>query len=141
LEKKDGWNRHFSRVKVATYSIFSHLCALNRETRTFGNYFQDFLETLSEKERRKLDYLLSLLITEERLSTKIVKVVRDGIFELRMLYSGNIYRVFFIFDENAVVILFSGFQKKTPKTPKSEIEKALKIKKEYDGHKERNKKL
>jgi len=114
---------------------------VRREITTFGSYFHDFLETLSEKERRKLDYLLSLLITEERLSTKIVKLVQDGIFELRMLYSGNIYRVFFIFDTGDVVVLFSGFQKKTQKIPKKEFEKILRIKAEYDGYKERNTKL
>ena len=43
----------------------------------------------------------------------------------------NIYRLFFIFDEGNVIILFNGFQKKTQKTPESEIEKALKLKKEY----------
>jgi len=112
---------------------------VNREIRTFGNYFQDFLETLSEKERRKLDYLLSLLIVEERLSTKIMRAVRDGIFELRMLYSGNIYRVFFIFDGGDVVVLLGGFQKKTQKTPKSEIERVLKIKAAYHAYKQNNK--
>jgi len=43
----------------------------------------------------------------------------------------NIYRVFFIFDEGQIVVLFNGFQKKTQKTPKTEIEKALKIKEAY----------
>jgi len=48
-----------------------------------------------------------------------------------MEYNSNIYRLFFIFDEGNIIILLSGFQKKTQKTPKSEIEKALKLKKEY----------
>jgi len=77
-----------------------------REIITFGDYFFDFLKTLSEKERKKLDYLLALLATEERLSAKIVKPIRDGLFELRMLYSGNIYRVFFVFDKGTIVVLF-----------------------------------
>ena len=53
-----------------------------------------------------------------------------------MEYNGNIYRVFFIFDEGQIVVLFNGFQKKTQKTPQSEIEKALKIKEAYYGDKQ-----
>ena len=43
--------------------------------------------------------------------------------------SGNIYRAFFIFDDDRIVMLFNGFQKKTQKTPQSE--KAIKLKNEY----------
>ena len=52
-----------------------------------------------------------------------------------MEYNGNIYRVFFIFDEDKIVVLFNGFQKKTQKTPAKEIEKALKIMEEYYEYK------
>lgn len=62
---------------------------------------------------------------------KFIKAIRDGLYELRILYNGNIYRLFFIFDEGQIVVLFNGFQKKTQKTPSSEIEKAFKIKEEY----------
>ncbi len=106
-----------------------------REIITFGNYFEEFLQTLNAKEVKKLDYLLSLLATEQILSQKIVKHIRDDIYELRMLYNGNIYRVFFIFDDGNIVVLFHGFQKKTQKTPSTEIKKALKIKREYYEYK------
>lgn len=46
-----------------------------------------------------------------------------------------IYRVFFVFDEGQIVVLFNGFQKKTQKTPSGEIEKALRIKDEYYEYK------
>jgi phage-related protein len=65
------------------------------------------------------------------LSLKYVKAIRDGLFELRIEYQGNIYRIFFIFDEGNIVILFNGFQKKSKKTPLKEIEKALRLKQEY----------
>ena len=45
------------------------------------------------------------------------KYIQNGLYELRMEYNGNIYRVFFIFDEDKIVVLFNGFQKKTQKTP------------------------
>ena len=82
-----------------------------------------------------MDYGLVLLKTQDRLPTKFVKHIRDGLYELRTEFNGNIYRVFFIFDEGKIVVLFNGFQKKTQKTPASEITKALKIKEEYYEYK------
>jgi len=76
------------------------------------------------------------LKTQDRLPKKFVKLVRDGLFELRTEYNGNIYRVFFIFDEGQIVVLFNGFQKKTQKLPNAEIEKALKIKEAYYADKQ-----
>lgn len=49
----------------------------------------------------------------------------------------NTYRVFSFFDEGQLIILINGFQKKSQKTPKKEIEKAEKIKKEYFDEKHR----
>ena len=104
---------------------------MNRKIRVYKRYFLDFIEQLSEGERRKIDYGLQLLKTQERLSTKFVKLIREGLFELRTEFNGNIYRVFFIFDDGQIVVLFNGFQKKTQKTPSTEIEKALKIKESF----------
>ena len=104
---------------------------MKRSIKTYGGYFERFMETLSKNAQEKVQYVLMLLKTQERLSLKFVKPIKDGLFELRIEYEGNIYRVFFIFDEDAIVVLFNGFQKKTQKTPDNEIKKALKIKKEY----------
>lgn len=109
---------------------------MNRKIKVYKRYFLDFIEQLSEGERRKIDYGLQLLKTQERLSTKFVKLIREGLFELRTEFNGNIYRVFFIFDDGQIVVLFNGFQKKTQKTPSTEIEKALKIKEQYYAEKE-----
>ncbi|MDR1203162.1 MAG: type II toxin-antitoxin system RelE/ParE family toxin [Tannerellaceae bacterium] len=98
---------------------------------TYGGYFERFLETLSYKEIIKLNYIISLLETSDRMPAKFIKYIRDGLFELRMEYSSNIYRVFFIFDDDNIVVLFNGFQKKTQKTPLKEIELALEIKEAY----------
>jgi phage-related protein len=110
---------------------YLYLCAVKRLIVTYGGYFERFIETLLPKERLKLDYIISLLETNERMPTKFIKFIRDGLYELRMEYNGNIYRVFFIFDEGNIVVLFHGFQKKSQKTPIPEIEKALKIKDSY----------
>lgn len=93
------------------------------------------MATLTEKEQEKVQYGLLLLKTQDRLPKKFVKLIRDGLYELRTEYNSNIYRVFFIFDDGAIVVLFNGFQKKTQKTPSAEIEKALKIKEAYYGDK------
>ena len=94
------------------------------------------MSTLKEKEQEKILYGLLLLKTLDRLPVKFVKHLRDGIYELRTEYSGNIYRVFFIFDQGNIVVLFNGFQKKTQKTPQNEIEKAIKIKEAYYADKQ-----
>ena len=104
---------------------------MKRKIRTYGGYFEAFMAELEDKVQEKIQYGLLLLKTQDRISTKFVKAIRDGLFELRTEYSGNIYRVFFIFDEGQIVVLFNGFQKKSQKTPSNEIEKALKIKEAY----------
>ncbi len=90
---------------------------MKRKIRTYGGYFETFMATLEDKVQEKIDYGLLLLASQERISAKFVKSIRDGLFELRTEYNGNIYRVFFIFDEGQIVVLFNGFQKKTQKTP------------------------
>ncbi|MCS2891401.1 type II toxin-antitoxin system RelE/ParE family toxin [Parabacteroides faecis] len=102
-----------------------------RKITTYGGYFERFIATLSPKEMIKLNYIISLLETEGKMPIRFIKLIRDGLYELRMEYNSNIYRIFFIFDEGQIVVLFNGFQKKTSKTPVGEIEKALKIKKAY----------
>ena len=84
----------------------------------YKNYFMDFISSLRKEEARKIYYILDMLKVQERVSSKFVKYLREELYEIRAEYGGNIF-------------LFNGFQKKTQKTPPSEIEKALKIKEEY----------
>ena len=109
---------------------------MTRKIKSYGGYFESFMETLNEKEQEKVQYGLLLLKTQGRLPKKFVRLVRDAVYELRTEYVGNIYRVFFIFDEGNIVVLFNGFQKKTQKTPQGEIEKAIKIKEAYYADKQ-----
>jgi len=53
------------------------------------------------------------------------------LYELRVEVGTNIYRILTFFDKGNLVVLGNAFQKKTQKTPKNEIEKALKIREEY----------
>ena len=109
---------------------------MTRKIRTYGGYFESFMETLNEKEQEKVQYGLLLLKTQGRLPKKFVRLVRDAVYELRTEYVGNIYRVFFIFDEGNIVVLFNGFQKKTQKAPLAEIEQAIKITEAYYADKQ-----
>lgn len=114
---------------------------MKRTIITFGGYFEDFISKLSDEEVNKIDYILVLLSNGNQISAKFMKHIQDGLFELRAMYNSNIYRVFFCFDEDKIVVLFNGFQKKTQKTPQNEIIRALRIKKEYYGTKHSNKGL
>lgn len=102
-----------------------------RRVVTYGGYFESFMERLTPEQRKKVNYGILLLKTLDRLPTKFVKCVDEGLYELRTEFEGNIFRTFFIFDGNSVVVLFNGFQKKTQKTPRSEIEKAKRIMEAY----------
>jgi phage-related protein len=53
----------------------------------------------------------------------------EGLFEIRVHQGSDAFRIFCFFDQGQLVVLANGFQKKTQKTPKKEIDKALKIKK------------
>ena len=64
---------------------------------------------------------------------KFFKIIEgyDGLYEIRVEVESNIYRIFCCMDDNALVVLFHGFQKKTQNTPRKEIKRAEAIKKEY----------
>ena len=104
---------------------------MDRKIVTYGGYFERFIQGLTKKEQLKVKYGLLLLKSQDKVSTRFVKYIREGIYELRTVYNGNIFRVFFIFDHGNIVVLFNGFQKKTQKTPENEIELAIKIKYSY----------
>ena len=74
-----------------------------------------------------------MIATVDRIPVKYFKHIEDstGLFEIRVESGSNIYRVFSFFDKGQLVILVNGFQKKSQMTPKKEIEKAEKLKKQY----------
>ena len=115
--------------------LFLSLSYGAKDSCAYKNYFTDFISSISEVEARKIFYVLDILKMQERLSTKFIKHIEDGIFELRAEHGGNIFRVFFIFDEGNIVLLFNGFQKKSQKTPRKEIDLAKKLMNEYYAEK------
>jgi phage-related protein len=99
----------------------------------YKRHFLDFFEDQPEKVKDKIDYVLFVLTVTERVPKKFLEHMTgtDGLYEIRIEFQGNIYRVFCCFDEGKIVVLFNGFQKKSEKTPQTEIDKALKIKEDY----------
>ena len=108
---------------------------MTRQIVAYKRYFLDFYEAQTDEVQRKIEWTLNLLRTIERVPKKYFDHMTgtDGLYEVRVEFGGNIFRIFSFFDKGNLVILGNGFQKKTKKTPKTEIEKALKIKKEYEN--------
>ena len=99
----------------------------------YKSYFQDFYNALDSKTRKKILQVLSWIQSMDIIPVSMMISITGvkGLFEIRIEYSSNIYRIFCCFDSGELVILFNGFQKKTQKTPQEEIEKAKKLMKEY----------
>lgn len=104
-----------------------------REIIAYKNYFEDFLKEQPTKVQDKIFKILEAIETLERVPQNYLKYLAgtDGLYEARVQLASNIWRVFCFFDEGKLVILLNGFQKKTQKTPKKEIEKALQLMAEY----------
>ncbi len=113
-----------------------------------GTYFTNFYLDQPLKVQEKIEYVLRIVRQVERISKKFFDHMEgsEGIYEIRVEVESNIYRIFCCFDEGSLVVLFNAFQKKTQKTPKTEIEKAERLKREYfdlknkDNEKRGNKK-
>lgn len=99
----------------------------------FKDYFLDFFEQQTEKVKEKIDHVLFVVTVAARIPQKFFQHLEgtNGLYEVRVEFQGNIYRIFCCFDEGQVVILFNGFQKKSQKTPSGELERVMKIRNEY----------
>jgi len=99
----------------------------------YEEYFIGFYKTLDNKVKEKVKYVLELIKQVERVPEKFLAPMTgyEGLFEIRVEYQSNIYRIFCCFDQGQLVVLFNGFQKKTQKPPKVEIERAMRLKTEY----------
>lgn len=103
----------------------------------YKEYFQEFFVKQRDKVKDKIIWTFELIEELHRVPETYLKHIEntDGLFEIRVQQGSDIFRIFCFFDHGQLVVLANGFQKKTQKTPKQEIEKALKIKKEYENEK------
>ena len=105
----------------------------------YKSYYLDFYKTLNDDVKKKFNWTLKLIATIERVPIKYFRHIKNstGLYEIRVEVGSNIFRVFSFFDKGQMIILINGFQKKSQKTPKKEIEKAEKLKKQYFDEKNR----
>ena len=108
-----------------------------REVIAYKRYFLDFYEVQTDTVQRKIEWTLNLIRVTRQVPEKYFKHIEGtkGLYEVRVEQGSNIYRIFTFFDAGNLVVLGNGFQKKTQKTPKQEIMKALKIKEAYENEK------
>ena len=104
-----------------------------RKVVAYKTHFEDFLKKQTKKVQDKIYKILEAIETLEYVPERYLKHLKgtDGLYEARIQLGSNIWRVFCFFDRGKLVILLNGFQKKTQKTPKREIDKAIKLKKQY----------
>ena len=112
-----------------------------RELYFFKEYFRAFYEAQAWKVQKKILWTLKIVETLHRVPEIYFKHLENSnaLYEIRVQVGNDIFRIFCFFDNNNLVVVGHGFQKKTQKTPTKEIEKAEKIKKEYYEEKKSNK--
>ena len=100
----------------------------------YKDYFTKFFIKQREKVQDKITWTLDLIEQLEKVPETYLKHIEntDGLYEVRVKQGSDIFRIFCFFDKGKLIILANGFQKKTQKTPRKEIGKALKIKEEYE---------
>jgi phage-related protein len=104
-----------------------------RTTYVYGNDFWNFYYAQKPEVQDKIDWVIGLVRTLRIIPEKFFKYLEgtDGLFEIKIKVGSDIYRIFCFFDKGNLVILLNGFQKKTERTPKNEIEKAQRLKQKY----------
>lgn len=109
-----------------------------REVIAFKDYFEEFLLAQPERIQNKIFKIIEAIETLERVPSNYLKriVGTKELYEARIQLGSNSWRVFCFFDNDRLVILLNGFQKKTQKTPKNEINKAVRLMSEYYKQKE-----
>lgn len=113
----------------------------HRTVITYKDYFDDFLSKQRPKVVNKILQTLRIIEALERIPINHLKYVEntDGLFEIRVKFGSDIFRVFCFFDDGKLVILLTGFQKKTQKTPPEEIKRAVRLMNEYYEEKKKGK--
>ncbi|NLK80611.1 MAG: type II toxin-antitoxin system RelE/ParE family toxin [Bacteroidales bacterium] len=99
----------------------------------YKDYFKKFLLSQPEKVQNKIFKIIEIIEYQQQIPEKYIKHIEGvkGLYETRISLGSNIWRVFCFFDEGKLVILLHGFQKKTQKTPKKEIKKAVLLMEQY----------
>ncbi len=88
------------------------------------------MDSLDDKAAARIDaFIERLRIYGNRMQGKFVKKLTGDIFELRIKQFDRIFRVLFFYQPGMLIVITSGFQKKTQETPPGEITRAEQLKK------------
>jgi len=128
--------------KVSLWDNFSYLCIMSEKQKHrtiifYKDYFEDFFLRQRSKVQNKIIWTLDLIEELRRIPETYLKSIEDtdGLYAIRVQVGSDIFRIFCFFDQGQLVVLANGYQKKSQKVPKKEIEKALKIKNQYESEK------
>lgn len=93
----------------------------------------NYLDSLSNKQVEKIFFVLDLIENFDIVPSKFFKKLEaaDDIWEARIQFGNNIFRILGFCDGNDFIILNHAFTKKTQKTPDEEIKISERRKKEY----------
>ena len=105
-----------------------------RTIHLYKAYFKNFFSIQNQKVKDKILWTFRIIETQRLIPTEYLKHLTgtEGLYEIRVKRGSNIYRTFCFFDQGKIIVIINGFHKKTQKTPRSEIKRALKIKAEYE---------
>lgn len=103
-----------------------------RKILIYGEDFWDFYNKQNAKVKERTNWTIKLIKVIDKIPEKYLKHINEtSLYEMRVVSGSDIYRIFCFFDKGRLIVVLNGFQKKTQKTPKSEIDKALKLQKQY----------
>jgi phage-related protein len=134
ISRENASNPEQKEKKICTFITYKlHLQNESKGIIAYKNYFEDFLLSQPLKVQDKIFKIIEAVESLEHIPSHYLKLISgtNGLYEVRIQFASNIWRIFCFFDEDRLVILLNGFQKKTEKTPKQEIGKAVKLMAEY----------
>ena len=136
-----GFNLSRNKLKTASYIYERFLPNFTRPIHISYSSLppHDFFKKQPQKVRDKIIKVLDIIEQIDRIPTTYLKYIEgtNGLFEVRVQLGNNIFRIFCFFDGNKLVVLLSGFQKKTQKTPPEEIKRAERLMTDYYKEKEK----
>lgn len=119
-------------VQLNNFLLFL-LYGEKRDVYFYKDYFERFFDKQSKKVQNKILWTLKVIEELDRIPEQYLRYVKNtsGLYEIRVQVGNDIFRIFCFFDYDNLIVVGHGFQKKTQKTPKKEIERAERIKHEY----------
>jgi len=96
---------------------------MNREIIFYENHFIEFYKNQDKKVKEKIKYVLELIKQVEKVPDKFLKHLSgtNGLYEIRLEYQSNIFRIFCCFDKGKLIVLFNGFSKENCKNTEIRI--------------------